>query len=273
MKIARVFPTKTSMCPNDTDVYFDVPFFPEFMPKYDEVHISCQFTWDIYKARRLANDWKNHGLVKIGGVAIDGETEKPFTAGMYLKKGITITSRGCPNNCGFCYVRRGLIEFDDFPEGNIIQDNNILACSDHHWRLVVSMLKKQKGIMFKGGLESQRITQKVAEDLRSLRIAELWLACDYPAALKPLRKAVEILKSVGFTQNHLHCFALIGKNIDEEEMRLQEIWNIGCMPFAQLYRNKENSLKYPWAFKRFARTWSKPAIIRTRAKHNWPKWI
>jgi len=272
MKIARVFPTKTNMCPTDSDVYFGVPFFPKFMPKYDEIHISCQFTWDIQKANNLTLQWKHIAPVKIGGVAIDGESDQPFQAGMYLRKGITITSRGCSNNCSFCMVRRGLIEFDDFPEGNIIQDNNILACSDKHWRLVMAMLKKQKAICFKGGLEKYRITPKIAEDLRGLRIAELWFSCDQPNAIEPLRKAVEILKSVGFTQNHLCCYVLIGKNINEEEQRLREVWNMGCMPFAQLYRNKDDSIKYSWTFKRFARAWSKPAIIRSRAKHNWIKW-
>jgi len=274
MRIARVFPSKTNMCPTDSDAYFGEPFFPKFMPEYDEIHISCQFIWDIKRAKYLKEAWGIYfKKVKLGGVAIDGESNLPFQKGMYLKKGITITSRGCPNNCNFCMVGRGLIEFDEFPEGNIIQDNNILACSDHHWQLVMTMLKKQKAIKFKGGLEKSRITPKIAENLRGLKTTELWLSCDQPNAIKPLQKAVKILKKVGFTQNHLHCYVLIGKDINEEELRLREVWNMGCMPFAQLYRDKDDSIKYSWAFKRFARAWSKPAIIRSRARHNWIKWI
>ena len=269
VKIARVFPTKTSMCPNDPDAYFGLPGF--FTPQYDEIHISVTFTWDIKKTEQLAREWEKFGKVKIGGVAIDGESDKPFVAGMYLRKGITITSRGCLNSCDFCMVRRGLIEFNDFPEGNIIQDNNILACSNRHWRSVMTMLKKQKNIEFKGGLEKYRITPKIAEDLRSLKIKTLWLACDEPKGLKALKKAVEILQKAGFTRNYLYCYCLIGKDINEEELRLREIWNIGCMPFAQLYRNKNDDIKYSWQFRRFARAWSKPAIIRTRAKYNWLK--
>lgn len=154
LKIARVFPTKTNMTPTDKDAYSGTPDL--FTPNYDEIHISTTFTWDIAKSHRLADAWRSKGKVKIGGVAIDGESNKPFQAGIYLKKGITITSRGCINNCSFCLVRRGLVEFDEFPEGNIIQDNNILACSDCHWRLVISMLKKQRAIEFKGGLDKYR---------------------------------------------------------------------------------------------------------------------
>ncbi len=261
MRIARVFPTKTKMCPTDPHAYFDVPGL--FTPRYEEIHVSCSFKWDIPKAHRLADAWRGHGKVMIGGPAVDGESDQPFVSGMYLKKGITITSRGCPNRCSFCMVRKGLIEFDDFPEGNIIQDNNILACSDKHWRLVLSMLKKQRAIEFKGGLEKYRITPKIAEDLRGLRIKELWLACDQAEGIEPLRRAVRILKKVGFTSNHkLCCYVLIGDDPKENIRRLREVYRIGCMPFAQLLKPGEYTK--PW--KRLQRRWSRPCAVRVRCR-------
>lgn len=265
MKIARVFPTKTSMSPTDQDAYFSYPKLNT--PIYDEVHISVTFTWDMQKANDLAIQWRRHGkVIKIGGVAINGESDKLFQAGMYLKKGITITSRGCVNNCSFCMVNKKLTEFDNFPEGNIIQDNNILACSDRHWRLVIEMLKKQKAIEFKGGLEKYRITPKISEDLRGLRIKTLWLACDNSNGIEPLRKAVNILQKAGFKRDNLYCFVLIGDNPRENIHRLKEVWRIGCKPFAQLFKNKENSIQYSKGWKNFQRRWSRPAIIRSRMK-------
>lgn len=269
--IARVFPSRTSMTPIDKDAYYDTPDL--FTPQYDEAHVSITFTWDILKGKRLAQAWERHAkIVKLGGVAIDGESDQPFKAGIYLRKGITITSRGCLNNCSFCMVRRGLIEFDNFPEGNIIQDNNILACSDRHWRLVISMLKNQKAIEFKGGLEKQRITPKIAEDLRGLRIKSLWLACDQPNAIKQLETAVRILHKVGFKREQIYCFVLIGKDMQEETERLEKCLNLftyldeennerfmGVKPFAQLYRDKSNSIEYSKEYKQFARKWSRPA--------------
>ena len=159
-------------------------------------------------------------------------------------------------------VRKGLIEFDNFSEGNIIQDNNILACSDRHWRLVMSMLKKQRAIEFKG-LEARRITPQKAEDLRSLKIKSLWLACDYHNAIEPLKKALTILKGVGFTLNNLYCYVLIGKDFMEEENRLQEVFNAGAIPFAQLYKDRDNAIKYSKEWKQFQRRWSRPAIIKS----------
>lgn len=264
MKIARVFPTKTSYSPTDQDAYFDVPGL--FTPKYDEVHISVTFTWDMARALFLARQWKGYGKVLLGGVAIDGESKDPMKSGMYLKKGVTITSRGCPNGCSFCMINNSLRELKEFPEGNIVQDNNILACSDKHRKKVWTMLKTQKRIDFKGGLEPSRVTSKIAEDLRSLSIRTLWLACDTKNALKPLKKAVKELKKVGFTRSHLYCYCLIGKNKEEEKNRLESIWSMGCMPFAQLYRDPFNNIRYSQEWKQFQRLWSRPAIIRSRNK-------
>jgi hypothetical protein len=260
MKIARVFPTKTNMTPLDLNAYYSAPGF--FTPKYDAVHISCVFTWDVKKAQQLALQWQKIAPVTIGGPAVDGESDQPFVPGMSLKNGITITSRGCVNNCSFCMVRRGLIEFDNFPEGNIVQDNNILACSTRHWRLVIDMLKKQRRIEFKGGLDKYRIIPQIAEDIRGLKIKTLWLACDRPQGIKPLRKAVEILRKAGFTRNHIYCYVLIGDDYIENLSRLKEVWEIGAMPFAQLLRNKEDNLKYPKRFYDLQRDWSRPAITR-----------
>lgn len=257
MKVARVFPTKTSMSPTDKDAYFDAPDI--FTSQYDEAHISVTFTWDIDKGHRLAEEWKSHAkTVKVGGVAITGESDEPFISGIYLRKGITITSRGCPNNCSFCIIKNPLKEFDDFPEGNIIQDNNFLACSDQHRNFVYKMLKKQKQISFKGGLEARRITPKIAEELRELSISELWLACDSDSAIEPLRKAVKILKIAGFN-SQLYSYVLIGK----EEQRLRAVREMGVIPFAQLYmENKPHKTIYTNEMKQYQRLMARPAIIR-----------
>lgn len=258
--IARVFPTKTSFTPIDEHSYYGKKATPTLLtPHYDEVHVSVTFTWDKEKGRQLMKAWKPYAnTVRIGGVAIDGESNKCFISGMYLKKGVTITSRGCPNNCSFCIIKNDLIEFDDFPEGNIIQDNNILACSDNHWDKVISMLKKQKKVSFKGGLEASRITTKKAEDIRSLHVRELWLACDSDGAIEPLNKAVDILLNAGIPKSYIYCYCLIGK----EEQRLRAVREMGIMPFAQLYRSPDSETKYTKEMKQYARKTSRPAITR-----------
>lgn len=270
MKIARVFPKKTSMCPNNKDAYFDVPDM--FTPFYDEVHISCTFTWDKERAEYLKYQWANHGKkVLIGGPTYNSPAND-FVSGMYLRKGITITSRGCPNNCSFCLVpkREGKIQELPIVEGNIIQDNNFLACSKSHRDKVFEMLKNQKAIEFKGGLEARRITPQIAEQLRGLKIKSLWLSCDADGAVNGLRKAVSILNSAGFTRSHIYCYVLCGSDMKKEEELLREVWNIGCRPFAQLYQPAEAKIEYSGQWKKFACAWCRPAAIYSRAKNNWP---
>jgi hypothetical protein len=88
-KIARVFPSKTNVTPIDEHVYFDVPGL--FTPQYDEVHISTVFSWDIERAKWLANQWKRHGKVILGVPAVN-DPGGDFELGKYLKPGYVITS-------------------------------------------------------------------------------------------------------------------------------------------------------------------------------------
>ena len=54
MKIARVFPTKTSMSPDDPLAFFGPPTLDAIAAEPDEVHISVTFSWDLEKADELS---------------------------------------------------------------------------------------------------------------------------------------------------------------------------------------------------------------------------
>ena len=109
MRIARVFPTKTSMSPTDPLAFFGAPTLDAIAAEPDEVHISVTFSWDLEKADELYYQWEMLGVpVEVGGPAFGDRMSETFTPGMYLKEGMTITSRGCPKDCWFCDVGRGL---------------------------------------------------------------------------------------------------------------------------------------------------------------------
>jgi len=260
MQIAKVFPTKTKMCPDRNNTYFGFP--DKNTPQYDQVHISVTFTWDLPKIKQLEKAWNNFGKVKIGGPAL-GDSGSIFIPGMYLKSGVTITSRGCPHNCSFCFVpkREGKIRELPIMPGNIIQDNNILACSENHLSKVFNMLKTQKQIDFSGGLESRLITNEIAQELSKLRIKQLWIAYDHPANKQSVEKAVSILRQY-FNRNKIRCYALIGfqdDTIEKADKRLRWLWDIGTLPFAMLYHTH-----LEW--KKFQREWTRPAIMRSKMK-------
>lgn len=254
------------MSPTDRDAYFGEPEL--FMPEYDEVHISVAFTWDIGRAEWLAKQWNFVAPVKIGGPAMNGEGDG-FVSGQYLRPGVTITSRGCPNRCPFCSIDKPLREIDPVSEGNIVQDNNLLACSRLHVDKVFQMLSRQYSIVFSGGLEASRIDYDTVERLRGLRIKELWLAYDRKNALKDLMRASYLLRKY-FKRVKMRCYVLIGYGDDTIEMaeeRLMQAFNLGFLPFAMLYRDQEGGYPKPEReWRQFQRTWTRPAAIMTKAK-------
>jgi len=263
-QIVRVFPRKTSMTPIDDFVFVGDP--PLWRPEADEVHVSVTFTWDIQEGKRLAAVWSNYyPHVRLGGPAITG-SNGDFTPGRYIKRGVTFTSRGCPNHCPWCLVPEyeGPLQLLDIKPGYIVQDNNFLATPMRHRHAVYEMLRQQsKATVFSGGLESSRVTDKIASELKSIRIHSVFLAADTDAALRPLQDAVDRLAFLGLRSNKLRCYVMIGRErIEQAEKRLEAVWEIGCLPFSQLYQPPERYIRYSRSWRDLNRKWSRPAAIR-----------
>jgi hypothetical protein len=274
--IIRVFPRRTSYTPDDGYAFVGLPPAPWFIPEHKEVHVSCVFTWDKSHCEELARQWEfvTDKPVKLGGPAF-GSPSEDFTPGMYIKKNIVFTTRGCNNQCPWCAVPRIEGSLKELPvhQGNIIQDNNFLQANRAHKDKVFDMLRTQRGICFKGGLSVDLIDDRFISSITSLRISELWLACDTAAALPKFKKAAAKLVKAGFSRDKIKCYALIkGQGhdnpkceaifMDRAEARLREIYHAGAMPFAMLYRGfTDDKTKYSKDWERFARQWQRPAAI------------
>jgi len=270
--IARVFPRRTKMTPTDENAFVGEP--PLGCPQYDEVHISVCFTWDIEKSHYLAGQWRTYGKIRIGGPALE-RSQGDFIPGRYLKKGVTITSRGCPNDCWFCLVPKregGIRELPIWP-GRIIQDDNLLACTQQHIEAVFGMLENESQIEFSGGLEALRVTQRIAWKLSCLRIRQLWLSYDTPEDEEPLRCAIENLRPY-FNRKQIRCYVLIGypgDTLSKAETRLKRTWQMGTLPFAMRYRKPAKSFNHSFVFHErgwnlLTRQWSRPKIIEAIMK-------
>lgn len=261
MKIARVFPRKTAQSPDDDLVFFGDPGL--FPPDVDEVHVSVTFTYDLPEAKRLARAWRKVAPVKVGGPAF-GKPSGEFTPGMYLKKGFTITSRGCPNKCWFCSVWRREPALIELPihDGIVLQDDNILACSDGHIKNVFAMLRRQRvRVRLGGGIEAARLKDWHIDELTSIKIHGIYFAYDTPDDFDPLVVAARKMTAAGFNRHQLFCYCMVGSpkdSIDQAEKRLKQIIDLGMTPRAMLYRDKEGETEKTW--RRFVRIYSRASL-------------
>jgi pyruvate-formate lyase-activating enzyme len=205
-------------------------------------------------------------IVRIGGPAF-GDPGNTFTPGQYVRQGVTFTSRGCDNRCPWCFVpkREGRLTLLPITEGQVVQDNNLLQTPRDHQESVYAMLKRQgKVAAFSGGIQASLVDDWVAAQFRQLRINEVWLACDSNGAIGPLRAATRRLSFL--RRDQLRCYVLVGfggETVTEAARRLAEVWDAGCMPFAQFYRDgddKKMTLTPEWHS--LVREWSRPAAMR-----------
>jgi len=268
--IARVFPRRTNMTPTDENAFVGEP--PLGCPHFDEVHISVTFTWDIERGQQLIKEWSKYGKRIFLGGPIMGDIGYSFTPGMYIKKGVTFTSRGCPNFCSYCLVPKregGIRELPIMP-GRIVQDNNLLACSKPHIQAVFEMLKSQHRIEFAGGLQADLITERIAQQLSRLSIRHLWLSYDRPDDPEKIRQAVKVLQKYGFKRDQIRCYVLIameGDTLTKAESRLKEAWRMGTLPFAMRYRKPAKNFADSFVYRDrewnlLTRKWSRPAAIK-----------
>ena len=276
MVIARVFPRRTQATPDDPLSFVGVETPPLLtLPEIDEVHVSVAFTYDRSRAEKMAYQWEAVGVpVRLGGPAYDDPAGE-FVPGLYLKRGYTITSRGCNNKCWFCMAskREGQLRELEIKDGWDILDNNLLQCSEAHIRSVFEMLHRQSHRpKFTGGLEAKELKPWHCELLREARPERMYFAYDTPDDYEPLVMAGRMLIETGITpQSHvMACYNLIGYKGDTFEKantRLNQTIKAGFMPYAMLYRDEKGKVDREWA--KFQREWLRPAIVSTKFGEVW----
>jgi hypothetical protein len=264
-----VFVRHTSYTPDDDLACVGDP--PLWLPDADEVHVSCVWTWDKPEAERLAAAWEVHypGRVRLGGPAY-GSPCDTFTPGVYVREGITFTSRGCDRHCPWCLVpeREGKLRLLPIQPGYVVNDNNFAQCPTSHRLAVYQMLARQKrAAIFAGGIDCRLVTDEFADELRGIRIRELFLAADTAASLVPLRRAAERLAFL--TRERLRCFVMVGyggETIQQAEARLEAVWETGAMPFCQLYQPPDQWIDYGRDWRALRKAWSRPAAMKAMHK-------
>ena len=270
MRVARVFPRRTAVTPDDTLAFISLP--PKDAPEIDEVHVSAVFTYDVPKAEQLAEAWRHTGVpVRLGGPAF-GQPGGAFVPGRYLKTGYTITSRGCPNRCWFCSVpsREGALRELPVADGFNVLDDNLLACSESHIREVFAMLKRQKEKpLLTGGLEARLLRRWHVDLIRDARVERMYFAYDTADDYEPLIAAGKLLNDGGITRASHKCSAYVligyaGDTFEAAEKRLRAAWAAGFVPYSMLYRDNTGNTEMTW--RRFQSDWLLPRLVMRKLK-------
>ena len=260
----RVFPRRTKWIPRDDLAFVGEPTF--FLPPEQPVYISVTFTWDIEEGERLQQSWAQYYPdVRIGGPAFN-DSGGEFEPGRFIKEGVTITSRGCIRNCDFCYVpgREGKIRELEIKDGWIVEDNNLLACSQKHIECVFEMLSRQpERINFAGGFDVRLFKPWHVQLLKLVKLGMIWFAYDQPNQWDSLNRVANLLAYL--PQQKKRCYLLCGRNGDtmlEAEKRLEAVFNLGMDPFAMLYRGDKDQ-RYNREWSTFLKKWTRPAAFRS----------
>jgi hypothetical protein len=270
----RVFPRRTSYTPDDDYCFIGYPPLMFRPPNGTPVHVSCCFTWDIPLAYKLRDAWNElyFPYVQIGGPAIKTNNGVYSMPGLYVKPEVIFTSTGCNNQCPWCLVhlREGDLQertpiIPAIRSNPIIQDNNLLQCSRPHLEKVFDLLRFYKRISFNGGLDCRLVTDWIADRLRGLDVYQMFLACDTKQEIRDLRNAMAKIGKVD--RRKARCYVLLAydstETVSDATERLEQVWETGCMPFAQLYQPPDRYIKYSQEWRDLARTWSRPAAMQS----------
>jgi hypothetical protein len=132
----------------------------------------------------------------------------------------TRTTVGCPNRCLYCAVPRvegAFQELEDWPDGPIICDNNLLNASLEHFDKVCDKLDKWGWADFNQGIDCRLLTEHHAERIAKVGEVVCRLALDHQAVMPHWERAFDILRKAGIRKNKIASYVLIGYNSGPSE--------------------------------------------------------
>jgi hypothetical protein len=218
------------------------------------VFISVPFTWYLPKAKTLATWFMQAGhYVYIGGPAVELMPE--YLSGVANQIGgdlhplplarhnpdATFTSRGCPNQCGFCAVPRiegDLRELTDWRPAPIVCDNNILATSQRHFDNAIGRLKQFRQVDFNQGLDARLLNGHHIDKLKELSLPILRFSFDHIGMAPTVTSAIQSVLQAGFAKRRVKCYVMFGfhDSPDDALYRAETIKKLGVRPFLQRYQ-------------------------------------
>ena len=144
-------------------------------------------------------------------------------------------TKGCPNNCSYCYEPKEMEYFK--PEVNVIQkedlkivDMNLLA-NPNHLTIIkqLGMTRAKKELIC--GVDYRLMTQNIANCLKSCRFIKIRWAWDYNFGQQRKHQVIwKMFKKAGYRSEDLSVFILANWKIPYRDcckkLDLLKIWNV-----------------------------------------------
>lgn len=200
--------------------------------------------YDLYKAEDI--------YPRLSGIMT--AKRKKEKAEQIVKAGIGFTSRGCVNNCSFCFVpeKEGAFRQDSEirdlinPRSNILilHDNNITAdpfCIDK-----LHEIRDRKLIVdINQGCDIRLMTPEIAQALKEVHhLRALHYSWDLMGAEKNILSGIDILKNYIPVAKHM-CFCLVGFNtsFEEDMYRVHKLVEKGVRPYIMRYNERRDDIR------------------------------
>ena len=167
---------------------------------------------------------------------------------------IGFITRGCPNNCSWCYVPKkegGIKPYRKWQElvrsdsdKLVLMDNNILAC-DYGIEQLRELSKTDYKIDLNQGMDIRLVTDEICDILKNIKwLKYIRFSCDSKAQLPYFEKAVKLFDKHKIPKSRIFIYLLVRNDILDAEERLRVLTSIykNFNVYAQPERNEPKGI-------------------------------
>ncbi len=222
------------------------------MERYDRVYSSKVFDFtpeNLYLPPDTIKGGTGYGLFNNLSDEIDGMFPD-YSIYPDCDYAIGYITRGCPNNCSWCYVPRKEGSIKPYraweqlvrPDTDklVLMDNNILAC-EYGIEQLESLINSGYRIDLNQGMDIRLVNERICGILARLKwINYIRFSCDTQTQLPYFERAISLFDKKGVPKSKVFVYVLVRSDLNEADIRVRRLHEI-CRSFsiyAQAERNE-----------------------------------